>query len=112
MTVCDDPNGPAHIVSSSGAPSMFSKRIGAARACNFATLALFLLAACAGCGAKGAGTLPNLIPVKGKVTFKGQPLTKGTVHFEPDDYGGPAAGQLQADGSFVLTTAKEGDGVV
>jgi hypothetical protein len=77
-----------------------------------ASVALFLLAGCAGCGASGVGTLPSLIPVKGKVTFKGQPLSKGTVHFEPDDYGRPASGELQSDGTFILTTHKQGDGVV
>jgi hypothetical protein len=75
-------------------------------------LALVLLGACTGCGTGGAGTLPGLIPVKGKVTFKGEPLTTGTVRFEPDDYGRPASGKLQSDGTFVLSTFKEGDGVV
>jgi hypothetical protein len=54
----------------------------------------------------------NLVPVKGKVTYKGQPLTKGVIRFEPDDYGRPASGQLQSDGTYVLSTLKEGDGVV
>jgi hypothetical protein len=53
-----------------------------------------------------------LIPVKGKVTYKGQPVTKGIVRFEPDGYGRMASGPLQSDGTFVLTTLKEGDGVV
>jgi hypothetical protein len=72
-----------------------------------------MLCGCAGgCGASGSGTLPELIPVKGKVTFKGKPVAIGTIRFEPDDYGRPAAGKLQSDGTFVLTTLKEGDGVV
>jgi hypothetical protein len=83
-----------------------------AHATKLALLAALSLGACAGCGARGAGTLPDLVPVKGKVTFKGEPLSKGTVHFEPDDFGRPASGKLKADGSFVLTTLKEGDGVV
>ena len=53
-----------------------------------------------------------LLPVKGKVTYKGQPVAKGTIRFEPDGYGRPATGRLQSDGSFVLGTNKEGDGVV
>jgi hypothetical protein len=67
-----------------------------------------------GCGAVGGGgeQLPSLIPVKGKVTYKGRPVTKGMVRFEPDGYGRPARGELQSDGSFVLTTTKAGDGVV
>jgi hypothetical protein len=65
-----------------------------------------------GCNS-GAGELPALIPVKGKVTYKGQPVTKGVIKFEPDGgFGRKASGQIQADGTFVLTTDKEGDGVV
>jgi len=75
-----------------------------------ALLAL-LLGAWSGCG--GAGSLPALIPVKGKVTYKGQPLTKGMVRFDPDGgYGRMATGELQADGTYVLTTLQKGDGVV
>ena len=75
-------------------------------------LAALLAGASSGCGAIGSGKTPDLLPVKGKVTFKGKPLTKGTVTFEPDGFGRPARGPLQADGSFVLSTLKEGDGVV
>jgi hypothetical protein len=74
-------------------------------------LAGFLLICCGGCGTNGAST-PDLIPVRGKVTYKGQPVTKGTIRFEPDGYGRMATGQLQADGTFELTTLKAGDGVV
>jgi hypothetical protein len=56
--------------------------------------------------------LPDLIPAKGKVTYKGQPLTKGTVRFEPEGFGRMASGKLKEDGMFVLSTLKEGDGVV
>ena len=66
----------------------------------------------AGAAGPAAGAAPDLIPVKGKVTYKGQPVTKGVVRFEPDGYGRPASGKLQSDGTFVLTTLKEGDGVV
>jgi hypothetical protein len=67
-----------------------------------------------GCGdaEQQCGKLPELIPAKGTVTFKGKPLTKGTVQFEPDGYGRPATGHIQPDGTFVLTTLKDGDGVV
>jgi hypothetical protein len=53
-----------------------------------------------------------LIAVKGKVTYKGQPVAKGVIQFEPDGYGRKARGQLQSDGTFELTTLKPGDGVV
>jgi hypothetical protein len=39
-------------------------------------------------------------------------LTKGIVRFEPDGYGRMATGELQADGTFVLTTFEKGDGAV
>jgi hypothetical protein len=77
----------------------------------FAVIALLvLLLSASGCGK--SGELPTLIPVKGKVTYKGQPLTKGMIKFEPDGYGRPANGKIGSDGTFVLTTLKEGDGVV
>jgi hypothetical protein len=56
--------------------------------------------------------MPDVIPVKGKVTYKGQPVTKGSIKFEPDGFGREAHGQIQSDGTFVLTTLKEGDGAV
>jgi len=70
------------------------------------TLALLLLGAHSGCG--GSGPLPTLVPVKGKITYKGQPLTKGIIRFEPDGYGQMATGELQADGTFELTTSNKG----
>jgi hypothetical protein len=75
-------------------------------------LAALAAGVCWGCGPAGRGTLPTLIPVKGKVTYKGKPLTKGTITFVPDGYGREARGEIQPDGTFVLTTDKEGDGVV
>ena len=82
---------------------------------NFLALPLGLTAAlvfvCGGCGAS-SGQMSPLIAVKGKVTYRGQPVSKGTVRFEPDGYGRPATGRLQTDGSFVLGTNKEGDGVI
>jgi hypothetical protein len=74
-------------------------------------LTALCLAPCWGCGAAG-GTPTELIPVKGKMTYKGQPLAKGVVEFEARDYGRSASGDLQPDGTFVLTTFKDGDGVV
>jgi hypothetical protein len=80
---------------------------------RFFILTVLLIGTCWGCGSGGAaGSLPGLVPVKGKVTFKGKPVTKGVVQFEPDDYGRPASGELQSDGTYVLTTLKTGDGVV
>jgi hypothetical protein len=75
-------------------------------------LAALLCGACWGCGVSGIGAKTALVPVKGKVTYKGQPLTKGRIRFQPDGYGKSAHGQLQPDGTFVLTTEKDGDGVI
>lgn len=74
------------------------------------TLSAVLLFCCCGCGSS-SGALPDLIPVKGKVTYKGQPVTAGTIRFEPD-YGRMASGAIQADGTFVLSTLKKDDGAV
>ncbi len=67
---------------------------------------------CWGCGPAGSGKMPDAIPVKGKVTYKGQPVTKGSITFEPDGFGREAHGPIQSEGTYVLTTYKEGDGAV
>jgi hypothetical protein len=75
-------------------------------------LNIVLVVSFCGCSA-GSGAQPvNLIQVKGKVSYKGRPITKGSVRFEPEGYGRIARGELQSDGSFVLTTTSDGDGVV
>ncbi len=79
------------------------------------TLCAVVLVSCWGCGtgSSGAGgVVTPLVPVKGKVTYKGRPLSSGIVRFQPEGYGRPATGRLQSDGSYALGTAKEGDGVV
>jgi len=78
---------------------------------RYSALAAILVGSCWGCGSGSVVPL-TLIPVKGKVTSKGQPVTKGVVRFEPDGFGRMATGQLQSDGTFELTTLKQGDGVV
>jgi hypothetical protein len=74
-------------------------------------LSAVLLVPCWGCGTSN-GQMSPLVAVKGKVTYKGQPVAKGTIRFEPEGYGRPATGRLQSDGSFVLGTNREADGVV
>jgi hypothetical protein len=73
--------------------------------------AAFLL----GCG--GDASKPKLGRVSGKVTYNGQPVTKGIVSFVPR--GGPGAqsgqsatGEIGPDGSYTLTTFENGDGAV
>jgi hypothetical protein len=72
---------------------------------------VLLLACVVGCGANTAPKMTT-IPVKGKITYNGQPLTKGIVRFRPVDTGRAASGKLQPDGTFVLTTFQENDGAV
>src|SRR3954453_15047519 len=68
-----------------------------------------------GCG--GHPSKPKLGRVSGKVTYNGQPVTKGLVSFVPS--GGPGAqtgqaapGEIGPDGSYTLTTFENGDGAV
>jgi hypothetical protein len=70
---------------------------------------LLLAAAVVGCGA-GGGSKGQ---VKGKLVANGQPVTSGSVTFMPVDASEgaqPASGAVQSDGTFVVTTDKEGDG--
>lgn len=74
----------------------------------FALAALFV----SGCGPKG----PVTIPIRGEVLYQGAPLKdvpQGIVRYMPksSDSGRQASGRIQPDGSFVLTTFKQGDGV-
>ena len=75
---------------------------------------------CALLGAAGCGpSLPETVPVRGKVTWKGRPLGDGTVVFQPQPGQiaeglpeRPATGYLRPDGTFELTTFRAGDGAV
>lgn len=68
----------------------------------------------------GCGTDPNkpkLGKVSGKVTYKGQPLTSGTITFTPEagkggETGQVATSQIGTDGSYELTTFDTGDGAI
>ena len=64
--------------------------------------------ALAGCG-KPAYQLETA-PVHGKVTLDGQPLASGYV-VVPTARGRMASGKIQPDGTYVMTTYEEGDGV-
>lgn len=71
---------------------------------RIAGLALLLFAGC--------GEQPELPPVvvRGKVLFRGTPLTGGLVVFTPDDdfsgHNPQASGLIGPDGKFTLTTAQ------
>ena len=54
---------------------------------------------------------PKTYPVQGKVTYKGEPVPKGTITFQPDQ-GQPSVADIQPDGTYRLSTFKEGDGAV
>lgn len=71
-----------------------------------------VLSACAGCGSSTGAFIGSTVPVKGKVTYKGKPLTRGEIVFEPDSGGREAHGTIGPDGGFELTTYKQGDGAV
>jgi hypothetical protein len=72
-------------------------------------LAALLLAVNWGCAPKT--DRPETLPVSGKVTYKGQPVTKGTITFQSD--GGQAAtGEIQSDGTYRLSTFADRDGAL
>lgn len=62
---------------------------------------LFLLVALTGCGQ------PEYVPVTGKVTLAGKPLSSGTVTFVCVSGGKLGYGQIQADGSYEAFTGKQ-----
>ena len=74
-------------------------------------LAAFLGVAVVGCGPDK----PKLVTVTGKVVFKNEPLTAGSIWFVPDAgnayQGEKPSCQLQLDGSFTMRTYPFGDGV-
>ena len=76
------------------------------------TLATLVLLPFWGCGPSDRPYVAPTVPVKGKVTYQGKPLTQGSVTFEPDGTGREANGSIQPDGTFVLSTFKEGDGAL
>ena len=58
---------------------------------------------------------PELVPVTGRVTMRGQPLTAGAIIFHPDSANSyqddKPSSVLQLDGSFTMKTYPFGDGV-
>jgi hypothetical protein len=63
-----------------------------------------------GCGPSEPPTPPT-VPVRGKVTYQGQPVPKGTVTYQPTS-GRPASGEIQPDGTYQLSTFGSKDGAV
>jgi hypothetical protein len=81
------------------------------RVALFLTLSAAGSLLCAGCGSEAAVNTTT-IPVKGKITYKGQPLIRGSVIFEPDGAGKEGRAEIQPDGTYVLATYKADDGAV
>lgn len=60
----------------------------------------------------GCNSGPKVAPVSGKATLDGKPLKFGTVMFQQATGGQPAVGEIQSDGSFQLSTFRQGDGAI
>jgi hypothetical protein len=72
---------------------------------------LVVVVAVPGCGGSDPYAVKT-VSAAGTVTYKGKPVPKGTILFEPmDDKGRPASGTIE-DGKFTLSTYREGDGAV
>ncbi len=67
---------------------------------------LFLSAA--GCSEK-TDQLPTA-KVNGKITYNGEPLTRGTIVFFPESGKRNATGEIKEDGTYALTTYENEDG--
>lgn len=81
------------------------------RALALGTLASLVFIFVGGCGSSSAPQIAT-VPVQGRITYQGKPLSKGSITFQPDDDGQPAHGEIQPDGTFELTTVAKGDGAV
>jgi hypothetical protein len=71
-------------------------------------LTVALVGACAGCGKDSTGE--NLLPVRGKVVYQGEPLTTGTVILIADASKGNTTkheprGSIDGQGTYRVTTA-------
>ena len=76
------------------------------------TLVALALATSSGCGKSG----PKTVPVSGRVTYSGKPVTKGDVVFQPEEVAKgqpfrPSIGKLQEDGTYRLSTFTLNDGI-
>jgi hypothetical protein len=76
-------------------------------------LALAIAAGLTGCGPGNGLTLGK---VRGKITYKGQPVTYGMVTFAPDESKGTqgplALGTIATDGTYIMSTEQSGDGAI
>lgn len=56
-----------------------------------------LLAVCLGCGGSGG------VPVRGEVTYDGQPVDSGSITFQPADGAGRSTGATIENGRYAIT---------
>lgn len=80
---------------------------------HWVIVAAFLVLGAGGCG---DSTTTRMAPVHGKVFYKGQPLTTGTIVFAPNPLRGTngplATADIQPDGSYVLHSGETFGAVV
>jgi len=78
------------------------------------TMAIATAVGILGCGGDDSG-LGRRYRVAGNVTYKGEPVSKGSIAFEPTNPA-PPAGRIASgfieNGAYTLTTATEGDGAL
>lgn len=55
---------------------------------------------------------PEVVPVSGRVTYRGEPVVGATVSFLAEGASRPATGMTGDDGSFRLTTFEPDDGAI
>lgn len=72
---------------------------------------VLLVAGCTWLGCKGSDR-PATYPVRGTVTYHGQPLVDAAVTFMADGASRAAVGKTDQAGSFQLTTYEQHDGAV
>ena len=65
-----------------------------------------------GCSGSGGEDRQATAKVHGKVTFNGEPLPTGRIHFVPTGGGPTASGEIGEDGTYRLSTYGNGDGAV
>jgi len=78
---------------------------------NLRPLTLLIVGCCyfaSGCDTAGEGS--NVVPVRGKVTLRGQPVEGAEIKFQPKTGLASAFGVTDAAGNYELTTFEGGDG--
>ena len=76
-----------------------------------ARFTVFMLLVGSGCSGRGDGR-PQIAPVRGQVTYRGQPVAKASVTFFNDQAPRTASGQTDETGHYRLTTFEPDDGAV